>query len=317
MGTSRSVPPSPKWTDVKRAVSSALGNGPVAGQKAQDLMGQFVQQACSIGGEEGFGNVPADFGTISPQEAKERLIRYIAAHPPASAPSSSGSTTGGGARDTGGGGSGNGGGGSGGGGRGGGGGGKGGKTTTIKGSGVRPVAQRVASFLSDVRKAGLVEALAARGISDAQNLPPESLALAIADILQESSNHIIETELRDALGQLFEKICEEPQNFQQVETALSGASQDICTVLTQLFECYIVERFKTIHGEHLAATHGLEAADKIVNEARAYVASELALEQANRRDLTDVDWGGTEGKQIVDAILERTVTVYIDTEDDE
>jgi len=80
-----------------------------------------------------------------------------------------------------------------------------------------------------------------------------------------------------------------------------------------LFECYIIERFKTIHAEHLAVQHGFEAADNIVSEAHHFVAGELALEGTSR-DLTSVDWAGREGGEIVSAILERTVAVYIGAE---
>lgn len=303
MGTSRSVPPSPKWAPIKTAVTTALNDGPITAPIAQDLMSQFVQQICDQGGEEGFGVLPKGFGNVNPKEASQRLEKLISSHPVSTGRASdsrsdggvggksTGSRTGGGRRG-------------------------GGKARSIMGTGIRPTALRVASFLSDVKKVGLVQALADRGIADAGKLPPDKLALAIADILQENSNHIIETELRDALSQVFEKISEEQASLEDMEVALDAAAGDICTVVTQLFECYIIERFKTIHGEHLSAKHGFEAADKIVDGARHYVASELALEKASRRDLTEVDWGGTEGKQIVEAILERTVSVYIDTEDE-
>lgn len=308
MGTSRSVPPSPKWAPIKTAVTTALNDGPITAPIAQDLMSQFVQQICDQGGEEGFGVLPADFGNVNPKEASQRLEKLISSHPVSTGRiSSGGGSEGGGGRGAGGKATGA---------RTGGGRRGGGKARSIKGTGIRPTALRVASFLSDVKKVGLVQALAERGIADAAKLPPEKLALAIADVLQENSNHIIETELRDALSQVFEKICEEQASLEDMEVALDAAAGDICTVLTQLFECYIIERFKTIHGEHLSAKHGFEAADKIVNGARHYVASELALEKANRRDLTEVDWAGTEGKQIMEAILERTVSVYIDTEDE-
>lgn len=310
MGTSRSVPPSPKWASVKTAVTTALNDGPITPPIAQDLMSQFVQQICDQGGEEGFGILPTGFGNVSPKDATQRLEKLISSHPVSTSRASSGGGGGGGGSSGGGAsrkttGS-----------RTGGGRRGGGKARSIKGTGIRPTALRVASFLSDVKKVGLVQALAERGIADAASLPPDKLALAIADVLQENSNHIIETELRDALSQVFERICEEQASIEDVEAALDVAAGDICTVITQLFECYIVERFKTIHGEHLSAKHGFEAADKIVDGARHYVASELALEKANRRDLTEVDWAGTEGKQIVEAILERTVSVYIDTEDE-
>ncbi|WP_133797677.1 hypothetical protein [Prosthecobacter fusiformis] len=305
MGTSRSAPPSPKWTQVKTAVTTALNSGPVTPPVAHDLISQFVQQMASSTNHEGFG-APIKF--ISPAKADQQLQAIVISYPASSRASS---TTSGPGENT----------------RGSGGrasskssasrktsGQRGSRSRAISGIGIRSTAQRVASFLSDVRQVGLVQALAERGFSDLENLPPERLAIAIADVLQENSSYIIEIELREALSQVFEKICVKQDDLANLEIALDNAASDIGSVLTQLFECYIIERFKTNHGEHLAKEHGYEAADKIVNAARDFVAAELAFEETTRHDLTSVDWGGREGEGIVNAILERTVAVYIDTE---
>lgn len=305
MGTSRSAPPSPKWTQVKTAVTTALNSGPVTPPIAHDLISQFVQQMASATNHEGFG-APIKF--IGAVKANQQLQAVVNSYPASSRTSSSTSST----RDDAGGG----------GGRHSskssgskrGGGSRAGRSRLISGSGIRPTAQRVASFLSDVKRIGLVDALAERGFSDLDKLSPERLAIAIADVLQENSSYIIEIELREALSQVFEKICADQDDLPNLEIALGNAAGDIGSVLTRLFECYIIERFKTNHGEHLAKEHGYEAADKIVNSARDFVAAELAFEEANRHDLTNVDWGGKEGESIVNAILERTVAVYIDTE---
>ncbi|MEM7013360.1 MAG: hypothetical protein AAF585_17965 [Verrucomicrobiota bacterium] len=313
MGTSRSTPPVPKWANVKSAVSTALNNGPVNREEAHKLLGKFVQQFCDTGEDDAVGS-PDGSEVPTPEEAAKQLERLVLKYPKSPSPGA---------------GRGEGGGGGGGGGtsaaqkgapkggrsrRGGAGGAKGGGA--VIGRGVRPTAQRVATFLSDVRKVGLTQALAERGVTDSSSIPPEQLAVAIADVIGENSTHIIDSELRDALSRAFEKICERQDTLEAAELAIDQAADNICSVLTELFECYILERFKTIHAEHLAEDHDFEAADRIVNEARHYVASELELEQAKGRDLTEVDWAGSEGGEIIDAILDRTVAIYIDAEED-
>jgi hypothetical protein len=151
------------------------------------------------------------------------------------------------------------------------------------------------------------------GISNADSLPPSQLALAIADVLSSDASQIIQTELRAALVTVLETICSEPDSIDTAEALLTAAAYDMADVVQMLFESYIMERFKTFFCEHEAAKHGYEAADGILNEARQFVAVEMQLVKADRRDLTAVDWGGPDGAKIVDAILERTIAIYSDT----
>jgi len=178
---------------------------------------------------------------------------------------------------------------------------------------VRPAAQKLASFISEIPKVGLRQALINAGVANVDDLPPEQIALAVADVLSTDASLLIETELRDALSTVLEQLCTQPATIDQAEKMLTNSAYDLQSVLQKLFECYIMERFKTFFCEHEAPKYGYDAADKIIREARDYVRAEMQLEKAERRDLTSVDWIGTEGSQIVDAILERTITVYTET----
>ena len=309
MGTSGPYTPSPKWSGIKTDITNALNSGPVTGQDAHDLVSDFVQQLCHEP-EEGFGEVPSDFGYLSPDQAKEKLGTLVAQFPKitGSPPTPS--------RGRGGGGGGDGGGGA----KGtkarpkGGGGTKGrGRSGRLSGGAVRPAAQRLATFISQIPKVGLRQALIDAGVTNVDQLPPEQIALAIADVLATDASLIVQTELRDALATVLEKVCEEPASIEAAEEMFTNSAYDLQTVVQMLFECYIMERFKTFFCEHEAAKHGYDAADKILTEARDYVASEMQLEKAERRDLTSVDWGSAEGAKIVDGILERTVAIYTDS----
>lgn len=307
MGTSGPYTPSPNWAGLKTEITNALNAGPVKDQDAHDLVRDFVDKLLDEK-DEGIGDVPKDFGGLTPDGADQKLQDLLKTYPLAPTRSRS---TGGGAGGSGGGSSG----GAAGRPRSGGGGGSGGGQSarrsrlTTSGS-VRPVAQRLATFISEVPKVGLRQALINSGITNVDQLPPDQIAMAIADVLAVDSSSIVQTEMRDALVTVLEKVCENPSNLEGAEEQIITSSQDLQTVVQMLFECYIVERFKTFFSEHEAAKHGYEAADKIVNEAREYVASEMQLEKAERHDLTGVYWGNEEGAKIVDAILERTIAIY-------
>ncbi|HWM26524.1 MAG TPA: hypothetical protein VNP98_17035 [Chthoniobacterales bacterium] len=148
---------------------------------------------------------------------------------------------------------------------------------------------------------------------DVDTLPPDRIALAVADVLLTDASLLIQTELRAALATVLEKVCDQPATLADAEEMFSKSAYDLQNIVQMLFECYIMERFKTLFCEHEAAKHGYEATDRTLSEARQYVASEMQLEQAERKDLTAVNWASEEGAKIVDAILERTVAIYSDT----
>jgi len=107
-----------------------------------------------------------------------------------------------------------------------------------------------------------------------------------------------------------EELCENSQSFEEAEQQITASAENLESVVQRLFECYIMERFKTFFCEHEAPKHGYEAADRILHEAREFISTEMDLQRADKHDLTAVDWTGPEGAKIVDAILERTIAVY-------
>ncbi len=310
MGTSTACPGSPKWGDVKRASTAAAKGGPISGEDASRIVADFVQGLCD-GKDDGFGRLPSKFGTIT-EQTKEALKNLLAKYPAAPLQSgnvrsnaahssdkgntgrSSTSGSSGGKAGTGSGGR------------------KGSSSSTsISGRGVRPTAQRIASFLSQIPKVGLLEALRSVGLVDIANSSPEQVALALTDFLCGPNSLLVDAELRDATSALLEELCPEPRTVDQLEESFAAAAYDLDGVLARLFENYIMERFKTTLCEHLSQRFDYNTADKIALEAREFVSTEMELLRANNVDLTEVDWAGKEGGEIIDTILENTIAVYL------
>ncbi len=307
MGTSAAYTPTPQWSGIMTDVTNALKPEVLEPKRAHEIISDFVQQLRDDS-EAGFGELPTNFGTLPPSGAADKLGELLTNLPalPSRAEwssrtsairgSGSGSGAGGGtatastgrARGRG----------------------RARAARTSGSSSVRPVAGRLASFISDVPRVGLRDALANAGIS-VDGLPADKIALAIVDVLAAETNLLIDTELRDALAVVMEEICDEAETFEETEQAFVESAYDLQDVIERLFECYIMERFKTFFSEHEAVKHGFEAADKVLNQAREYVAGRLESERAGRKDLTQVEWGGTEGATIIDAILENTISVFI------
>ena len=309
MGTSGPYTPSPKWSGTKTDVTNALGDGTPQGLDAKDILGNFAQQLAGDA-DDGFGKVPSDFGHVDPDKAAEKLDALLENLPPRPANFSSlkasGSPGRGGGR-----------------GRGGSGGAagvghaartsggsRGGGRRASGGAIVRPAAQRLAEFISQVPKVGLKQALANAGLTDVEKLKPDEIALAVADVLVMDASQLIMTELRDAVATVIEELCEDAKSLEQAEQKITESAGKLESVVQSLFECYIMERFKTFFCEHEAARYGYEAADSILKEAREFISTEMDIEREDKHDLTGVDWNGVEGAKIVDAILERTIAVY-------
>jgi chaperonin cofactor prefoldin len=308
MGTSGSYTPSPKWSGTKTDVTNALGDGTPQGQDAKDILGKFTQQLAGDV-DDGFGKVPSDFGHVDPDKATKKLDALLQNLPPKLATFSGLRVSGSPGR--GGGGSGVGGGASSGARRSGGSkGGVGGGRRASGGTIVRPSAQRLAEFISQVPKIGLKQALTNAGLADVEKLKPDEIALAVADVLVTDASQLIMTELRDAVATVVEELCENAKSLEQAEQKLTESAGKLESVVQSLFECYIMERFKTFFCEHEAAKYGYDAADSIIKEAREFISTEMDIQREDKHDLTGVDWNGAEGAKIVDAILERTIAVY-------
>ncbi len=309
MGTSTSCPGSPKWSDVKRSSTAAAKEGPISGGDASRIVADFVQGLCD-GKDDGLGRLPSKFGSNA-EQTKESLKKLLAKYP--AVPSHSGNArssvvhssnknhtgspeaSGSGRRKASGGRGGNG----------------SSSASSESGRGVRPTAQRIASFLSQIPKLGLQEALRSVGLADIANSSPEQVALALTDFLCGPNSLLVDAELRDATSALLEDLCPNPQNIKQLEESFASAAYDLDGVLARLFENYIMERFKTTLCEHLSQRFDYNTADKIALEAREFVSTEMELLRANNVDLTEVDWTGKEGAEIIETILENTIAVYL------
>lgn len=310
MGTSTSVPGSPKWEKVKGASSRAAGKTSVDSEKVSDIIADFVDKLRD-GKDDGIGTLPPRCGDDlkkASENLKELLKDYPRSPtpvPPAFPPPITQGSSAGGKASGGGGGGGSGGGT----GRSGG---RGGVTRSVRAitsRGLRPTAARVATFLSNVAEFGLAEALKDVGI-DLKTASIDEIAISLADVLCGPNSLLVDVEIRAATSALVEELCPGLDSPEELEASLDNAVVNLGEVLGRLFENYIMERFKTTLSEHLSK-YSYSAADKLAKEARVLVATEMKIVEAERVDLSKVDWTGTEGSGILDAILEKTIAIYL------
>lgn len=201
----------------------------------------------------------------------------------------------------------------GGGGNAGGGGGRGGGTAHRTGKTARSIARGVGSFLADVRAKGFREALAERGLTNLDGKSPDEIALAIADLLGGPASLIEQTALRNALMELVLKWSADVEQIDELANAVTDVAQNIEGTLRDFFGHYIFEVFKTVGYQGVLATHGFDKAESMTNQIRDFINAKISGVEATR-SLTSIDWNGSDGARIVDAIVTDTIAIFGETQ---
>lgn len=189
------------------------------------------------------------------------------------------------------------------------GGGRGGGGGSGSSRGVRSAAQAFGSFVADVARKGLGEALRTRGFGSIDGKTPEEIAVALLEALCGPGSTIDAVDLRNALSDLLNGLLDNAVDFAAAEQAIAAAAGSLGQLVQDLFGKYIFQRFQTTTYAPIEAKHGAAAADGCLEAVRDYIDSELRLEGASR-DLSGMDWSGKEGADFVDSVLARTVEVF-------
>jgi len=271
MGTSRDYDGSPNWSSTKAQITAAGAEGEPSSEQAEKVLAAFVQQLART-----------EVGGFGPKYS----------------PSASGGTSrSSGAKGRIGGG---GGGGRGGGGRKGGG---------IAGGGARQVAANIGNFISTVAKVGLAKALEAIGLKSCEGKNATEVTLALQEALGGPSSLVDQEDLRAGLGNLMEELMGAATDFTELEEAFQEAAANLGHIIERLFSHYIFERFCTLHYANLMNRHGTENAQSFFQGIKDYISEKMKL-TGQEKKLGDVDWKGTEGAGVVEAILTETLEIF-------
>jgi len=173
---------------------------------------------------------------------------------------------------------------------------------------LRGTAQALGSFLSEVAIHGLKGALAALGITDLAGKSPTEIALLLADLLGGPASTMDDVDLRAALCELIRELTDAAADLTEAEAALQNAAADLEQVIRNLFGHYIFERFNATMCGPLDQKKSVQNSTALLSEAKRYIDTCL-LREGHTQDLTQVDWGGAQGGQIVERILQDTIAI--------
>jgi hypothetical protein len=180
-----------------------------------------------------------------------------------------------------------------------------------KGSGIRGAAASVGQFLRDVQRIGLREVLRTRGCEDIDDFSPTELVLLLADVLGGADSTIDGSDLTNALCDLLRELTENAENIEQAEKLLQTAATRLEQIVRDLIGYYIFERYNTTMSSRLDGKLNVKQADASLMEVRRFIDTEIQL-TGTIRDLSNINWRGAEGTEIIEEILQQTIAVFME-----
>ena len=173
------------------------------------------------------------------------------------------------------------------------------------------VAQKIGGFFSLVDDIGFHEALKRVGLGSLEGKSLDEIALLLLDYLGGPSSTLDQTDARAALSDLMEEFLDDadtPEDIEEVmETISHGESLD--SFIQNFFGYYIYQQFCRAFYNRLVDKIGDRQADESIGDIRDYICGTLK-DVISDRDVGQIDWHGSQGQQIVEEILRKTLEVF-------
>jgi hypothetical protein len=172
-------------------------------------------------------------------------------------------------------------------------------------------ARSVGGFISSVSSVGLQRTLESYGLSEFVGKSAGEIIPALVDKLGGPASTINDSDARNALSKLMNEILGDLETPEQVEEALEQivAEEGLEDLLSKYFGYYLYEQFCRVFYERLVNRVGRQDADSYLNSILDTIKASLAL-KVSGRDLSQIDWGGAEGQNISDNILQETFEIF-------
>lgn len=176
---------------------------------------------------------------------------------------------------------------------------------------VQKAGRNLSSFLSRVGSVGLNDALREIGLSNLIGRSAVEVSAGLLDSLMGSASTLDEAAARAALADINEDLLQDAQTYEDVERVLSESldKDGLAKILARFFGYYIYERFCRDFYERLIKAVGSLQANNLLKSIKGCIESSLKAKTVNR-DLTKIDWKGTEGQRLTEQILLETIEIF-------
>lgn len=176
------------------------------------------------------------------------------------------------------------------------------------GGAARTVANRLASFISSVSAIGFANTLRNSGWNDLVGKPVQEVLNALIDRLSGDANSIEDVDARMALAKLQDKYFAEAETPDDLEILLTRQVERLEPLLEEFFGFYLHELFCRVFFERLVQKVGEAKAHSFLDEIRDVICSTFA-NRTTDRDLSNVNWNGSDGKALIADVMETTLNI--------
>ena len=173
------------------------------------------------------------------------------------------------------------------------------------------VARNIGGFFSSVADIGFLEAFEKAKLGSLEGKSVSEIRHALLDYLGGPSSTFDRADARAALRNLIRDILGDAHSVEEVKEAMEAMShsESLADIIQKFFGYCIFEQFRSTLYEHLVARIGDIQAEQSIVAIRRYIFK--TLRRITRyQDLSQIDWHGSQGQQIVDKILQNTFKVF-------
>ena len=170
------------------------------------------------------------------------------------------------------------------------------------------VAPKIGGFFALVNDIGFPEAFNRVDLGSLEGKSVREIVDLLLDYLGGPSGTLDQTDASTAIADLMEKTLEDADTPEDVEEQMEATPHGD-DLIRDFFGYYIYEQFCRTHYERLVANVGDQRANECINQIRDYIC-EVLTDTVSNRDVSQIDWNGSKGQQIVADILRETLEVF-------
>ena len=183
--------------------------------------------------------------------------------------------------------------------------------STGLGRSAQDVAHGIGQFFSSIADIGFREAFEQLGLGTLEGKSVQEIGYSLVEHLGGPGSTIEEADARAALSNLMNEILSDAESLDDVEETMETKSRGelLYDLIQRFFSYYIFEQFCRVFYERLVNRVGDIQADAFIDSIRDYI-FEAVKDVARHKDVGQIDWAGSQGKQIIDDILEETLEIF-------
>lgn len=179
------------------------------------------------------------------------------------------------------------------------------------GRAARNAGQSFGGFLSSVSTVGFDEALREQGLSDLVGRTAAEVVGGLLDVLIGPASTLDEDATRDAFVDLNSELVRENAPYEELKRLYSESlnEQGTARLLARFFAQYVFRLVSRYLSEKLLKQEPRDKRGHTLKSIKQTIKAKLDAELFDR-DVTRVNWKGTEGRKITETIFKQTLRIY-------